>query len=111
MPNAPNIAIHPQPLKHQGLHPLLHPQVRHPRLGRNALEQRALLDVSAQQPAPTSEPEENQVELGAREELDRDVEEACVAGAESEGFEGEAVAGDVGEGCGEDGALAICVGV
>jgi hypothetical protein len=68
-----------------------------------------ILDAGAEEPATTGEPEEDQVEFGAGEELDGDVEEAGIAGAEGEGILGEAVVGDVAEGRGEDGGLRVGV--
>src|SRR5690242_3547152 len=63
-------------------------------LGRNFLKE-PVLDFPSQKAAPARQPEKDEVELAAWEQLDRDVEEACVAGAEGESFECEAVLGDM----------------
>lgn len=98
----PNVDIHAQPLHQKHLDLLLHGSV-------GIRTQQAVVDARAQQTAPTGQPEQYQVELGAREQLDGDVEEAGVASAQGQCVAGEAMLRDVSEGGGEDGGLRVGV--
>lgn len=111
LPLALDIRIHLQPLHNQNPAFLLRAEQRRipTRLVCYTPEQRTLFDLGAEKTATTSEPEKNEVEFRAREELHGDVKEACIAGAEGEGFGGEAVFRDVGEGGGENCCLAVVV--
>jgi hypothetical protein len=106
-----NIGIHRKSLQHENPTFLLGAKRGHVPTGLigHTPEQRAFFDLCAEEAATAGEPEEDEVEFGTREKLHGDVEEACVAGAEGEGFGGEAVFWDVREGGGEDCGLAVVV--
>jgi hypothetical protein len=87
-----NLRIHPQPL-HDKQPGLLLDRQRLP-LGRSFLKE-PVLDFPSQKAAPARQPEKDEIELAAWEQLDRDVEEACVVGAEGQSFECEAVLWDM----------------
>jgi hypothetical protein len=74
-----NLRVHPQTLRDEQLG-LLFDRQRLP-LGLDFLKE-PVLDFPSQKAAPARQPEKDEIELAAREHLDRDIEEACVAGAE-----------------------------
>ena len=100
LPLPPNVFIHPQPLQNQ--HPNL---LLHGNLGRLQL----LRGNGPQQPPSTSQPEQHEIKLAAREEVHGDIQKAGIARTQGERGVGEAVTGDVGEGGGEDCYLGVCV--
>ena len=100
LPLPPNVLVHPQPLQNQ--HPNL---LLHGHLGRLQL----LRSNGPQQPPSTSQPEQHEIKLAAREEVHGDIQKAGIARTQGESGVGEAVTGNVGEGGGEDCYLGVCV--
>lgn len=94
-----NPLIHPQALQNQHLRFVLD---SHP-LGK------LLCRHIPQHPPSTRKPEQNQVELPARQQLHRDVEEARIARTQRQRIMREAVRGDVGQSGREDRGLRVGV--
>lgn len=72
---------------------------------RHLLLKQTSLHQPPQHPTPTRQPEQHQIHLSPREQLDRDVQEPRVPRAQGQCLVGEAVLGDVLQRRGEDGHL------
>lgn len=97
-----NFCVHPQALHNEQLGLLFNRQ--HLPLGIDLLK-KPVLDFASQEAAPARQPEKDEIELAAWEQLDGDIEEPCVTGAEGQSFECEAVLRDMVERGREDGGL------